>query len=110
MASFRRSLFPEIWHTPTAIPCTKKKNKTKTKTKNNRKWLCRHKRPLCDGMRLQTPVNRMNLLYSNVRLIQPVIIISKWYYFYYYSRTVLKNGIYDHPSKKPKRRSKGHFS
>ena len=24
MASFRRSLFPEIWHTPTAIPCTKK--------------------------------------------------------------------------------------
>ena len=28
MASFRRSLFPEIWHTPTAIPCTKKKTTT----------------------------------------------------------------------------------
>ena len=33
MASFRRSLFPEIWHTPTAIPCTKKKTKQKQKQK-----------------------------------------------------------------------------
>ena len=31
MASLRRSLFPEIWHTPTAIPCTKKKQKQKQK-------------------------------------------------------------------------------
>ena len=29
MASFRRSLFPEIWLTPTAIPCTQKKKKKK---------------------------------------------------------------------------------
>ena len=27
------ALFPEIWHKPTAIPCTKKQNKNK-KTEN----------------------------------------------------------------------------
>ena len=38
MASFRRSLFAEIWHTPTIIPCThthkKNKNKKKKTTEN----------------------------------------------------------------------------
>ena len=33
MASFRRSLFPEIWHTPTAIPCTKKQKQQQQQQK-----------------------------------------------------------------------------
>ena len=83
MASFRRSLFPEIWHTPTTDSVHKKK---KNNNNNNNKKT-KQKRAMSSltstlwWYAFSNSGKRMNLLYSNVRLIQPVIIISKWYFF-----------------------------